>query len=144
MRVNSFRRESMISQTVDSCLRRACHEDGGMTDGSFGIYLILIPKGRFVFNFGLSGDKHLPSACHLGHSYLRVFPKCKNKTWIRRGALPSVPSSICCTHSGSFGARVCRSAKNRMLILMTKKYGRFSIHPRFHPSILSGESGAFA
>ncbi len=27
----------MISQTVDSCLRRACsYEDGGMTDGSFG------------------------------------------------------------------------------------------------------------
>ncbi len=66
----------MIFQTVDSCLRRACpHEDGKMTDGSFGFYLILITKGRFVFNFGLSGDRHLASACHLGHSYLRVFPK---------------------------------------------------------------------
>ncbi len=33
----------MIFQTVGSSLRRACpHEDGGMTDGSFGFYLILI------------------------------------------------------------------------------------------------------
>ncbi len=40
----------MIFQTVYSCLRGACtHEDGGMTDESFGFYLILIPKDTYLY-----------------------------------------------------------------------------------------------